>query len=451
MSAARLLELCGAQVRSRRTGDLRVALSIIAAMTSSRRTASRALSSARRKCASSSGWRSRRSELRATSSCARAAAAALRRAARSAGRRRARCSSFAARATTPATATSSRGSRRRQGLAVRVLARGAARAAQGRRARAHAECAAAGVAFAPFDAARRSAAGRRHRRRAARHRASIAPARAATFARPSTPINAARCAGARARRAERARRRHGLAARPSRCARPSTVTFLGLKQGLFLGAAVDHCGELEFARLELPRERSARDLAPPLERLVHDDLEARVAAPRAQLRTRARAAGCCWSAAGPGWPGAIRLAAEAALRAGRGARLCRDASRQRRERAGRAARNHRAIRECPERRPRRVFCGASTARCVGPGLGQSAWAHGAVAAPSYATDLPLVVDADGLNLLAAEPLERGGWLLTPHPGEAARLLGVDRSRRCSATGAAAARALAARYRRASPY
>jgi NAD(P)H-hydrate epimerase len=38
------------------------------------------------------------------------------------------------------------------------------------------------------------------------------------------------------------------------------------------------------------------------------------------------------------------------------------------------------------------------------------------------TDIPLVVDADALNLLAAEPRFRGDWVLTPHPGEAARLL-----------------------------
>jgi len=37
-------------------------------------------------------------------------------------------------------------------------------------------------------------------------------------------------------------------------------------------------------------------------------------------------------------------------------------------------------------------------------------------------DLPCVIDADALNLLAAEPLRRDHWVLTPHPGEAARLL-----------------------------
>jgi NAD(P)H-hydrate epimerase len=37
-------------------------------------------------------------------------------------------------------------------------------------------------------------------------------------------------------------------------------------------------------------------------------------------------------------------------------------------------------------------------------------------------DLPLVVDADALNLLAKEPQTSARWVLTPHPGEAARLL-----------------------------
>ena len=39
-----------------------------------------------------------------------------------------------------------------------------------------------------------------------------------------------------------------------------------------------------------------------------------------------------------------------------------------------------------------------------------------------ASDKPLVVDADALNLLAAEPVSYEHWILTPHPGEAARLL-----------------------------
>jgi len=59
---------------------------------------------------------------------------------------------------------------------------------------------------------------------------------------------------------------------------------------------------------------------------------------------------------------------------------------------------------------------------AGPGLGRSDWSR-ALWQRILATDLPLVVDADALNLLAESPCRRSPWILTPHPGEAARLLG----------------------------
>lgn len=58
---------------------------------------------------------------------------------------------------------------------------------------------------------------------------------------------------------------------------------------------------------------------------------------------------------------------------------------------------------------------------VGSGLGQHPWGA-ALWAHILASDLPLVVDADALNLLAKNPTTRENWILTPHPGEAARLL-----------------------------
>ena len=82
---------------------------------------------------------------------------------------------------------------------------------------------------------------------------------------------------------------------------------------------------------------------------------------------------------------------------------------------------------------------------VGPGLGQGAWGQGLLQAALTASR-PLVVDADGLNLLATHfsGLRRDDWILTPHPGEAGRLLA------CGATQVevdrpAAARALQQRY------
>jgi NAD(P)H-hydrate epimerase len=58
---------------------------------------------------------------------------------------------------------------------------------------------------------------------------------------------------------------------------------------------------------------------------------------------------------------------------------------------------------------------------IGPGLGQDAWAQNLFACVK-ASNKPCVVDADALNLLAQQPQKSANWILTPHPGEAARLL-----------------------------
>jgi hydroxyethylthiazole kinase-like uncharacterized protein yjeF len=61
---------------------------------------------------------------------------------------------------------------------------------------------------------------------------------------------------------------------------------------------------------------------------------------------------------------------------------------------------------------------------IGPGMGQSAEAK-QLLKWVLATELPLVVDADALNLLAKNPSQRANWIITPHPGEAARLLQLN--------------------------
>ena len=58
-------------------------------------------------------------------------------------------------------------------------------------------------------------------------------------------------------------------------------------------------------------------------------------------------------------------------------------------------------------------------------VGTKKRAHPWLLAAVLQTRLPQVVDADALNLLAQEPARRDDWILTPHPGEAARLLGVS--------------------------
>ncbi len=63
---------------------------------------------------------------------------------------------------------------------------------------------------------------------------------------------------------------------------------------------------------------------------------------------------------------------------------------------------------------------------VGPGLGRSSWASAALAAV-LDSGKPIVVDADALNLMAEHGTvpAREDWILTPHPGEAGRLLGMN--------------------------
>jgi NAD(P)H-hydrate epimerase len=65
----------------------------------------------------------------------------------------------------------------------------------------------------------------------------------------------------------------------------------------------------------------------------------------------------------------------------------------------------------------------ATVVAVGPGLGQSDWSVGLLES-AIASGRPLVVDADALNLLAAAPGRLDRWVLTPHPGEAGRLLNI---------------------------
>jgi hydroxyethylthiazole kinase-like uncharacterized protein yjeF len=58
---------------------------------------------------------------------------------------------------------------------------------------------------------------------------------------------------------------------------------------------------------------------------------------------------------------------------------------------------------------------------IGPGLQQSDWAKSLWKLVT-ALSMPVVVDADALSILASDPERHTNWVLTPHPGEAARLL-----------------------------
>jgi NAD(P)H-hydrate epimerase len=85
----------------------------------------------------------------------------------------------------------------------------------------------------------------------------------------------------------------------------------------------------------------------------------------------------------------------------------------------------------------------ATVLALGPGLGQGTWGR-AMLTQALQSSLPMVVDADALNLLADDPVQRDNWVLTPHPGEAARLLGQSTDA-VQADRVASAQAIQARY------
>ena len=86
---------------------------------------------------------------------------------------------------------------------------------------------------------------------------------------------------------------------------------------------------------------------------------------------------------------------------------------------------------------------AADAVAIGPGLGQSRSARDLFETVT-ACAKPLVLDADALTLLAERPWHREDWILTPHPGEAARLLGTDAAA-IQRDRLGSARAIAARF------
>lgn len=199
-----------------------------------------------------------------------------------------------------------------------------------------------------------------------------------------------------------------------------TITFVALKQGLFLGEAPDFRGELEFSDLMVPPD--VFEGAPRvLERLTSALLE-RTLPRRARSAHKGTNGRVLLVGGGPGMPGAIRLAAEAALRVGAGlvyVATWRDSVVP--VMAGRPELMCRAVETAEDLEP---LLELADVVVIGPGLGRSEWAR-QLFRRVLASPRPLVVDADGLNLLAEAPIRRGNWVLTPHPGEASRLLGCS--------------------------
>jgi NAD(P)H-hydrate epimerase len=199
-----------------------------------------------------------------------------------------------------------------------------------------------------------------------------------------------------------------------------TVTFVGLKAGLFAADGPGLCGDIVFAGLDVPEH--CRPKGDALYRRIDDRMLRRHLPRRARAAHKGDFGHVLIVGGGPGMPGAVRLAGEAALRSGAGLVSV----------ATHPVHAAQLVGSRPE-----LMChgieGAgdlasllerATVIAFGPGLGQSDWAQNLYAAVQD-VQLPSVWDADALNLLSGSPSTMEQRVITPHPGEAARLLATS--------------------------
>lgn len=217
-----------------------------------------------------------------------------------------------------------------------------------------------------------------------------------------------------------------------------TVTFIGMKQGLLTGQARNYVGTIRYASLDVPDQVFQHDSAPiaPVRRIdIHDTFAS--LSPRPAASHKGSNGHAVLIGGEQGFGGAVIMAAEAAARAGAGLTTV----------ISRSVHRSAMLARCPEV----MFYGTedednrdtgqekilallerASVITIGPGLGRSTWSRDLMQlalATHRKRDVPLVVDADALHLLAERcevdaTLKRENWLLTPHPGEAAQLLGT---------------------------
>ncbi len=218
-----------------------------------------------------------------------------------------------------------------------------------------------------------------------------------------------------------------------------TVTFIGLKIGLFTGDAPDLVGELVFDDLQAD-PAIVKQVPVSIKRL--DTFNLPTLAPRARTAHKGMFGRVLVVGGDLGFGGAALLSTESTLRCGAGMVTL----------ATRPEHVSAALARFPEVMSTGT-CSANqllaliepaTVLVIGPGLGEHSWGRSLLSAAASA-ERPQVWDADALNQLAAGYVSLPQHcVITPHPGEAARLLGVS-TRDVQADRPAAASALAKKF------
>ena len=225
---------------------------------------------------------------------------------------------------------------------------------------------------------------------------------------------------------------HGISIRAT-----VTLTFIAGKPGLFTGRGRVAAGEVVIDTLGLA-DHIFDDLEAAAVRLQPDAL-ARWWPRRARDAHKGQFGRVLCIGGDHGFGGALALCADAAHRTGAG--LVSAATRAEHIAPLLARRPETMVRAVDDAASLAPLLAQASVVAVGPGLGTAAWGRAMLDAALVA-QRPCVIDADALNLLAMRKADTAfvmpqGSVLTPHPGEGARLLGdtveaVERDRMGSA-------------------
>lgn len=218
-----------------------------------------------------------------------------------------------------------------------------------------------------------------------------------------------------------------------------TLQFIAPHAGLHTGDALEYVGELELDELDVPAETFVA--IPSSATLLTQDALAQWLLPRRRNTHKGESGRVLCIGGDHGHGGAIVLCAEAALRSGAG--LLTVATRERHVPVVLTRRPEAMAVAVESEQDLRPLLDSADVVAIGPGLGQGDWSR-AVLHLALQSGKPLVLDADALNLLSTWPHEPRDAILTPHPGEAARLLGITTAE-VQRDRFAAAQAIAQRY------
>jgi NAD(P)H-hydrate epimerase len=196
----------------------------------------------------------------------------------------------------------------------------------------------------------------------------------------------------------------------------ATLTFIALKTGMHTLDGPDYCGSVYCFSLGL---EVCRARLQPVAYLLDTESQPAVLHPRKKNAHKGDFGHVLVIGGGLGMPGAVALCAKASLRAGAGAVSV----------ATWPGHTQGVLSFVPEAMIwgvehsdfLKVLLAKATVCVIGPGLGEDAWAR-SLFAQAITSQLPMIIDASALRLLAQNPQQDDNWVLTPHPGEAAGLL-----------------------------